>query len=912
MPIGTSLQSCRGYLLRNPPLCRAFASHSSNNHRDDGIFPSANGGTEEGKQALVERSSVHRSNEQWEQMHASIMSKHTFSVADILGAEQCMRWRVSQCLSLLQSKRESTNTSPSAKGRETSTEAEAVTDSVIYGADAAKAIVAALDLFGFIVKALQSQPDLLHLQTLDNVLDDRLIHWYDGRHPRATHVLNAIIDAWRVCWIDLDNNYKCLPSPEFIFQTLKDNWSDLVPFNERTYTIIMDAPVSTMYHSRSGFPLYHVPLFCEEVINFMLLEKAPKDVPGYPRRYAIETSTLPDNVSYATALNAWVRSGRPDAGLRARNLFNQFVSFCSKGTLSTTPNTFCYNTLLVAMTTPPKSIVQKRATLLEKLSKGKENKDMALIDNLMEREKVLNRADIMFRSMQSCPYPDVVPDAVSYRTIIFAWTDYSLDLRYVNRKMSNKANMRAVALLYEMAQLRVDSGNSTLDIDSSFFGKLISTLALNQPWPPDANALMDLRRAEDIFRFMLKMYDRTNDERFSPDESILSVMILIYAKNGRPQEADDILSRLENEALSQNKHVMIPRIGYYRGMLLFLTKLTAWCALHRCIAFVSNLIQHFDLSLTDTFVSWMDLAAQEMNQGQQNSAIKAADKAENVVLRMIDIACATNVKGNVPDRTIVTRMLELWITCQMPLRAENFYRIVEEIYEKTKFRELRWKATQLRRILTAWAMDINNPTIHSAQRAEAVLNEMQRRFEQTKDFGFRPTVVSISLVLTAWLRTDYPDIVTKCKGLFDNAVSAYVNGNAEARPDATLYSLVFKAFVKVGDGQGAMDFLGIMQKDYFDNKNDSAKPTTEVFNTVLLCLVRSRDPLAPRHALDVFHMMQSLTANLGMEPDCRTFSMLSEILQYSNSKVLIEKRQFFIEQHDLLAKQRDGINKTQV
>ena len=486
-----------------------------------------------------ERFDTNRSDQEWEQLHSEIMKKNSLEVIDVIHAEQCMRWWISQGRSRVnhrvQSRRQNGDTTSIATINKTQAQT------------AIKAIVSALDLFGRVVLAIEVQPELLRV--------DELNYWYDGRLPKATHVLNAILDAWRLCWIELavydDNNI--LHTPQSMFTLLKDNWSDFVPMNERTYATVMHANVATMNSHCSTTAQYQIPIFCEEVLNFMLENKMPKN--DYVRPLYAEYSTLPDNIAYATALNAWARSGRADAAERAEILFNQFTTLCNDGTLSTMPNTYCFNTLLVALSTPPVGFAEQRLILLKRIKSTEQQIDQEMVDNVLRRENSLLLAEEMFRSMQHCAYPNVMPNTVSFRTLIFAWAEYSVDLRMD----------RAITILYEMVQLRVDSGNTTIDIDCSFFGKVISTLALNQPQIMDGSARSDLHLAEEVYQYMLNLYRKTRDIRFTPDLSLLCAMTLVYAKDDRPFEAEAILTRLENEARSRHKLSELPRISYYRG-----------------------------------------------------------------------------------------------------------------------------------------------------------------------------------------------------------------------------------------------------------------------------------------------------------------------------------------------------------
>ena len=298
----------------------------------------------------------------------------------------------------------------------------------------------------------------------------------------------------------------------------------------------------------------------------------------------------------------------------------------------------------------------------------------------------------------------------------------------------------------------------------------------------------------------------------------------------------------------------------------------------------------------------MDLAVKEMKGGNHNSACFAADKAESLIMRMIDIANITRNDKSVPDRWTINGMLKLWILCQTPQRAENYYRCIESLYGATKWQNLCWKPIHLRYLLSAWAS--NASTIFCAEQSENILQEMQQKYEESRDVGCRLNVVCISLVIKAWLRTDHNELVAKCKSHFDRAVAAYEAGNAQARPDTTLYGSVLKAFSRVGDGQGAMDLLEIMKNDYFRNANHSAKPNIGIFNMVLLSWLRSEDRNAPKKALHLFETMQhsDIKVKLGIEPEFRTFSILCEILENTKGLGFEEKYSYFVGQRNRLGK----------
>jgi Pentatricopeptide repeat domain len=276
------------------------------------------------------------------------------------------------------------------------------------------------------------------------------------------------------------------------------------------------------------------------------------------------------------------------------------------------------------------------------------------------------------------------------------------------------------------------------------------------------------------------------------------------------------------------------------------------------------------------------------------------------MFRLIDLARETNNESFVPLRPMTSRMLELWILCHLPQRAEKFLKLREEISAISQFKELRARADQFRYLLISWASNESIVSIDSSHNAERLLHEMNERYLQSNNADWRPSANIISMVIASWTRTDYPDLVGKCMGLLDYAFSLYAAGNEGARPDVAMYCTVLHAYVRTGDGFGAMRLVGTMLRDYHENHNDSAKPNTRVFNMILQSWVRSKDLSAPHHALEVFQMMQSLSfEKINTEPDFRTFSLMSAILQSATSTELMEKRKFFLEQRDLIASKRD-------
>jgi hypothetical protein len=69
----------------------------------------------------------------------------------------------------------------------------------------------------------------------------------------------------------------------------------------------------------------------------------------------------------------------------------------------------------------------------------------------------------------------------------------------------------------------------------------------------------------------------------------------------------------------------------------------------------------------------------------------------------------------------------------------------------------------------------------------------------------------------------------------------------DGRPDTALYGATIHACAQIGNGERAEHYLQRMLKDYKQG-NESAMPSTKVFNAVLLSWLRSGNSESPERA----------------------------------------------------------------
>jgi hypothetical protein len=663
-------------------------------------------------------------------------------------------------------------------------------------------VTAAFRIFDRIAVELEESPHLLN--------SEDLIYWLDGRYPRSTHLLNAALDAWRIVWeysgsansgvaAVAGEETGTLP-PEQVLLSVKRlaaaNNTCPVPLNERTYSIIMNAAV------KRGD--YRTPIFTERILETMLVESETNP------------AVMPDTVAFTTAIRAWGISGRPDAAHRAEVLWQEMLSMVEDQVIDAKPNTVMYNTVLDAL-------------VRSNVRAGME------------------RADEILRQMMTSPYQDVYPDTVSFRLVIFGWTELMSE-EEEEQVLGGKAGPsdsvdRAYSLLNEMLRL-YEMGSSDVDVDASFFSKLISTLA---------RFGTDYQKAQDIYDHLLELYERTGDPRFEPDIFTTRAMIIVFSKQNQPEKAEPLLVRLEDEAKSSGDLTMMPKRGHYRDVLL----------------------------------AWTRISNKE----------SAVERAEGLLLRMIDLALRAS-KDTVPDSKSITTVLHMWSTATSQRkdaahRAESLFRTIQGLYDKTRHRNYKLGSSSFLSVISAWS---RSNIAEAPDRAEALLFEMQERCDEGQE-DLRPDRFHYASVITAWGKSGRYDAADSLDDIFEEAVDAYKEGHLMARPDTALYGATIHACAQIGDGERAERYLQRMLKDYKQG-NESAKPSTTVFNAALLSWLRSGNLQAPERAEALFRAMQA--SNQGEEshvrPDKRSFDLMVEILLNSQSKENTERASRYSQQ----------------
>lgn len=408
--------------------------------------------------------------------------------------------------------------SPTWTGREITQAEETIRYWITKHRTRPQTIQTCLTLFGRTVTTLELHPQLLKK-------DECLAHWYDGRYPRATHLLNAIVDAWRLCWMDNAN----VVSAKQLFSLL-ESWTAAappVPIDARTYTLLLTAATA------KGDPT-QAPLSGQELLAIML------------ERGATQQAELPDTFLFTATLRAWALSGREDAAQGAWALWKDWRELRREGTVTATPNVVAYTTLLDVLTAAEDLVY-------------------------------MQHADQVLRDMMGHLHETVTPDTIAFRLVIFGWLRWAgkmpvalhaddeespkresclVDARDENDPVSVPLQ-KAYGLLHTMLELD-QSGIEGVACDATFFSKFISASALVGRFEIAQKAYDDL----------LALYEKTGQERFRPEIFTKRAMILVHCGVHRAVSAEKLLIEMQEEAAARGDPSFLPKPSHYRDVIM--------------------------------------------------------------------------------------------------------------------------------------------------------------------------------------------------------------------------------------------------------------------------------------------------------------------------------------------------------
>lgn len=670
--------------------------------------------------------------------------------------------------------------------------------------------------------------------------------WLTGRYhyPIATHVLNALVDSWRIglktTSTTMEKNQEAndndevvlasiLPTPyEMLQLVMRWHTTHGIPIDNRAFNIIMLAAVEQQKSlpqddnedEWSRQQREEVPLFCERILNIMV-ERGNLDAPSssYPPwfDYRFAGRIRPDVISFSTALNAWAESGRPDSGKRARQLLEEVLQLFNEGWLHDGNNDAANNGTWGGQYGPTisKPSVITYNTVLKALASMRQTSDME------QAESMLN--DMLVS-------PDLVPNTVTFHTVIEGW-------------LAIDNIPRAYGLLNKMIEL-YEAGHDNVDVDATFFSKLIFVLARNKGVPRE-QVRKRTALAMQLYEQLVALYKKTNDPRFQPELTTIRSMIMVLASQDRPEEAEILLKKLEELATVTNDVDMLPRYGHY-GDVLF-----AWSR--------SGLPQAAERA-ESLLLRWIQSELTISKHMNKNSNKSPGDTANQ-----------ENQHQYLVDDSSIELVFELWTksgqddACE---RAEALLRNLYTINEAIRHlhHPVRISPSHYLFVMQCWSRSGRS---NSAERTHDLLFELLQLHD--RDPTFRPTQFHFTTAIEAWAYSNDRNAPQRAQLVFDEAVARATARNKKLILDHKLYSSLIHAFANNWQPEKAEEALLRMLYDR-DHGNMLLKPTAPEFNLVLRAWVKSRNPNAQRRCQALVSLMQKR----GIQPDRKTLELMEK------------------------------------
>jgi hypothetical protein len=240
-----------------------------------------------------------------------------------------------------------------------------------------------------------------------------LMHWYVGKYPRMTVIINAFLDSWRIVLQDPTSH---VLSPEEMWRFLQDEVKrqPKLFFNNRTFTHLM-------HGSLARYDPVKTPAFCRDLLTIMVTSD--------------DQRIQPDVLAYTLAISAICRHDDPNVGQGAHEMLQEWEDLNKRGILYAKPNTISYN------------------TVMERLIKTGQMSD-------------LNAAGEILHKMFLSKDPLAQPNAASLRIVMYTWLNM--------QPLTVSAWETARDLLYKCL-LTAHENDQVHLFDVSFFSKLMAT-----------------------------------------------------------------------------------------------------------------------------------------------------------------------------------------------------------------------------------------------------------------------------------------------------------------------------------------------------------------------------------------------------------------------------------------------------
>jgi hypothetical protein len=240
-----------------------------------------------------------------------------------------------------------------------------------------------------------------------------------------------------------------------------------------------------------------------------------------------------------------------------------------------------------------------------------------------------------------------------------------------------------------------------------------------------------------------------------------------------------------------------------------------------------------------------------------------------------------------PSTTPISAIMNAWAKT----KSSNGASMVEKWLDRAQeeFNAGNTKVVPTNKMFTmavdAWAK--SGEGVSAAQRAEAILQHMNKQYQATGLENLRPTTGIFNAVINAWARSKEKIAPSRAEQILKWMDNLHKT-NPSIKPDKYTFNTVIHAYAKsggLGAARKAQELLNRMHVMYQQGNND-AKPDTITYNVVINSLAKSGGKDAAREAEKLLTKMHQIYENgdVNVKPNVVTYGAVIDAYAKSGEK----------------------------
>ena len=576
---------------------------------------------------------------------------------------------------------------------------------------------------------------------------------------------------------------------------------------------------------------------------------------------ASNENARPDAWSYSGVLHAWAGASSlstPIATERVEQILSHLERLSADSTKdSLRPNSFMYTTAMHAHSRSCKADApEKCLALLDKMElladSGKNpdarptvhaygaaiNAFAKLYADYSTLRGIGVKADEILLRMKT---RNIAVGTFVYNSVIIAW--------------ANSRHPHASARAEEIVEEMKNSRSSIAAPDISTYNSLIMAYAKSRnPSAPE--------KAEEVLNWLEKSF-LNGSSNLKPQMLSYSAVLQAWAKSGRSDAAEGaqaVLDRMQKVKQGQNGRVLAvrPASMCYDALIDALSRSGSIDAAERIKQILRFMMDQSSGGATAMEPTTRTFQAAIFGLSQQADAARGASQAEELLREMIDVHSAgkRNVRVGAVSFSSVISAYAATCTEEGARRAYDLLREMFKMYQETGDRAIKPNTITWGAVIDAFAKCNSSG---SAETAERLLRSMIDLSSTPEMNDLKPNAVIFNSVLNAIAKSDDLDpslLAQKAEAMLEEMQRLSDTGYADVRPDVISFSSVIHAHSRAGNGSRAETLLRKMYEMYEDEGVVDVKPNVVAYTSTIQAYANSsHDPTAVSKADALFNEM---------------------------------------------------------